>query len=373
MKIAIYQPRLSYYVGGGEIVPFEMARNFSKHGHEITIVTSHTPMGLSEYFQKYVHENPQIKYEYLQLPKALKWIYDEKPGSSQMRWDLESVHVGLLARDYFQKNTFDILNVHYKIEAFVSNPLFPTISFLHGVPAEREYFDKVWFSFENVKYVSVSEYIGRKWSKMVGGIEYKSFTNGIDTKYYRPLPEVQKDIDILYFGRLVPVKGVTYLVDAVKNLVDEGFSLRIVIAGKGTEKDALRTQVSRLKLENQIEFLGYVPQEDVVGLYNRSRMLVAPSFDREGVLTTMLEASACEVPTVTTNSCSMPEFIDDNINGLLAVPQNSDSLAKKIRQLLSDEDFRIRLGRKAREKAVAWDWDTKSKKLEEYYENVIKQ
>lgn len=372
MKIAIYQPRISYYVGGGETVPLEMARLFSKHGHETTLVTSNHPSGFSEYYQNFVKENPNITFRYLELPNSLKWIYEKKPGINQLRWDLEAVHVGRLAQTFFEKNHYDILNVHYKIDILATNPSYPSVMFLHGVPAEREYFDKVWFSFGNVRYISVSEYIGRKWSEMAGGFQYKVFTNGIDTKHYHPLPDAKKDIDILYFGRLAPVKGINFLIEAVRKLVDSGLAPRTIIAGKGNEKDALYNQARKLGVDKIIEFVGYVPQEEVLSLYNRSKILVAPSFDREGILTTMLEAAACSVPTITTDSCSMPEFVDNNVNGLLAQPKDSDSLGTSIQLILKDDLLRNRLGKKAREKAETWDWEIKSKKLEEYFENIIK-
>jgi len=372
MKIAIYQPRISYYVGGGEVVPFEMARLFCKHGHEVTIVTARTPLGFSDYYQQFTSTNPTIKHEFLELPDNLKWIYDEKPGTSQLRWDLEAIHVGRLAQSFFEKNRYDILNVHYKVDILASNSSYPAVLFLHGVPAEREYFDPIWFSFSNTKYVAVSEYIGRKWAALVGEFDYRVFTNGIDTQHYHTISSIEKDIDILYFGRLVPVKGVNFLIEAIKKNVEGGLIPKTVIAGKGKEGEILRQQAKDLGVDKFIEFIGYVPAEEVVSLYNRSKVLVAPSYDREGVLTTMLEAAACSVPTVTTNSCSMPEFVDDSINGILAKPQDSDSLAAEIRALLNDDFVRVKMGKKAREKAETWDWEIKSRKLEKYFEEVIK-
>jgi len=164
MKIAIYQPRVSYYVGGGEVVPLEMARNFALHGHKVTVVTSRHPDGNSEYFDKYLSVNPSVEVIYLELPTSLRWIYEEKPGTNQLRWDYEAIHMGRLAQNYFDKNIYDVLNVHYNVDILAANIKFPAVMFLHGVPAEAEYYDKIWFSFPNVKYISVSKYIGQKWS-----------------------------------------------------------------------------------------------------------------------------------------------------------------------------------------------------------------
>lgn len=372
MRIAIYQPRVSYYVGGGEVVPLEMAKNFSLHGHEVTIVTSRHPNGNSDYFDKFVLDNPNVKIDFLELPSSLKWIYSEKPGTSQLRWDYEAVHVGRLAQTYFERNLFDVLNVHYNVDILASNPKFKTVLFLHGVPKEPQQHFKIWFSFPNVKYISVSKYIGQKWSDMVDGLKYDVFTNGIDTKSFYPM-EIQKDIDVMYFGRLVPVKGVEYLIDAVQILKDRGLNLRVVIAGNGNQKENLESQAKNLNLLSCINFVGYVPQEEVLSLYNRSKLFVAPSFDREGVLTTLLEAASCGIPTVTTNSCSMPEFVDHGINGLLAKPQDSKSLADEIEKSLTDDNFRKKIGDEARKKAETWNWDKKAKKLEEYFVNAINE
>jgi len=89
MKIAIYQPRISYYVGGGEVVPLEMAKYFASHGHDVTIVTSKTPMGFSEYFDSYRRQNHKIKFVYLKPCKSIEWIYKIKPGTSQIYLPLD--------------------------------------------------------------------------------------------------------------------------------------------------------------------------------------------------------------------------------------------------------------------------------------------
>lgn len=115
MKIAVYQPRISYYVGGGEVVPLQMAKYFSKHKHDVTIVTSHHPEGNSDYFGSFLKANSNIKTLYLELPKTLKWIYEEKPGTSQLRWDYEAVHVGRLVKQGFPPSL--------KASADTANPL----------------------------------------------------------------------------------------------------------------------------------------------------------------------------------------------------------------------------------------------------------
>lgn len=373
MRIAIYQPRVSYYVGGGETVPLEMARYFALHGHEVTILTTKHPSGFSDYYSNFVQENPGINYTYLDLPNSLKWLYKEVPGISQLRWDIEAVHAGRLASTYFEENRFDILNVHYKVDVLASNIDFPTVMFLHGVPTEKEYFDPIWFTFPNLFYVSDSEYIGSKWSELVGSIDYTTFTNGIDTTKFYPIPNISKDIDILYFGRLIPIKGVNYLIETVKEIISSNLSLKVVIAGDGAEKDTLVRQAKVLGVDKYIQFIGHVPQEEILRLYNRSKIFVAPSFDREGILTTMLEAAACSVPTVTTNSCSMPEFIDDGINGFLVPPRNSNSLSKSIELLLKDSNLRAQLSSAARRKAQEWDWQVKSKRLEAFFENIARK
>ena len=67
--------------------------------------------------------------------------------------------------------------------------------------------------------------------------------------------------------------------------------------------------------------IGYIPNGELIGYYNKSKICVFHSFAREGVLTTMLEAASCGRPIITSNCCGMPDFLKHELNGLLVEPE----------------------------------------------------
>lgn len=98
MKILIYQPRASYFVGGGEVYPLQNAKFFAKLGHDVTLLTTKADfLEESEYFKDFIKENPGVKIEYLILDDNFKEIYDIPAGIDWTRWDRESLWVARLA------------------------------------------------------------------------------------------------------------------------------------------------------------------------------------------------------------------------------------------------------------------------------------
>ena len=90
MKIAIHQPRISYYSGGGERVPLEQASQFCRLGHKVFIITSE-PEKKSQLYLEFLRSNPDAKIISFDLKKVRPDIYKIKPGQNQTRWDEESL------------------------------------------------------------------------------------------------------------------------------------------------------------------------------------------------------------------------------------------------------------------------------------------
>lgn len=113
MKILIYQPRASYFTGGGEVYPLQNAKFFAKLGHDVTILTTKADFLVpSEYFTNFVNDNKSIHIEYLELDDNFKSTYDEPAGIDWRRWDRESLWVSRLAYEYISKHEFDIIAIH---------------------------------------------------------------------------------------------------------------------------------------------------------------------------------------------------------------------------------------------------------------------
>lgn len=140
---------------------------------------------------------------------------------------------------------------------------------------------------------------------------------------------------VLFVGRLAEKKGVTYLIQAMKQV-----DAKLVIVGDGP----LRTQLENQAIEqgNKIVFLGARTHDELKTIYASSDVFVAPSVtakdgDMEGVPTAIMEAMASEIPIVASASGGIKELIQHGKNGLLTQEANANDIAEKINWLLTNK------------------------------------
>lgn len=121
---------------------------------------------------------------------------------------------------------------------------------------------------------------------------------------------------ILFAGRIVPVKGLSYLLEAFGKLVAEKSSMKLVIAGRQFMSHygkVIEKIVKRFNLDNKIVFAGYVPQEKMYQYYNICDIVVAPStYEPFGMVN--IQAVAENKPLITTNIAGSLEVIKDYPN-----------------------------------------------------------
>ena len=174
------------------------------------------------------------------------------------------------------------------------------------------------------------------------------YVSGKHAKGHSPRPS-----RIVAVGRCVEKKGFIYLVDACSCLRDEGVEFTCAIIGDGPERASLHQRAEELGLSKQVRFLGALPREMVISIYQDADILVVPSVvaangDRDGVPNVILEAVAQGVPVVSTSVGGIPEAIQDGVTGLLVEPRDSVQLAAGIRRMLTDQPLRERLITRAR-------------------------
>ncbi len=129
-----------------------------------------------------------------------------------------------------------------------------------------------------------------------------------------------KDIDVVFVGRLTPVKHVETVVRAVARMKESRPSIRVAIVGDGESRGDLEELSSRLNLDDQIEFAGY--QDNAWDWYNRSRLSILTS-EREGFPYTVIESIRCGVPPVVSNCGDVCDVVRDSFNGRV-IPDYSD-------------------------------------------------
>ena len=117
-------------------------------------------------------------------------------------------------------------------------------------------------------------------------------------------------------GRLVPVKRLHLLVQALVELKPGHPGLQAVIAGEGYERPALEAQIRAAGAESWISLPGYLSEEDLIDLYRRAWVVASTSL-REGWGMTLTEAGACGTPSVVSRISGHEDAVRDRITGIL--------------------------------------------------------
>ena len=172
--------------------------------------------------------------------------------------------------------------------------------------------------------------------------------NGVDLSHLRPSTAPPVPGRIVAVGRLVPKKGLTYLVEACRRLNMAGRRFECVIAGEGDERETLERQIAAGGLQHAVLLAGALSHEDTLDLLRTATVcalpcVIAPDGDRDGLPTVLLEALALGVPVVSTTVSGVPEIVSDGESGLLVPPADAAALSAAIANLLSSKSLRTRL------------------------------
>jgi glycosyltransferase involved in cell wall biosynthesis len=159
---------------------------------------------------------------------------------------------------------------------------------------------------------------------------------------------------LLYVGDLRPYKNLERSIEAFGSLNLESF--KFVIVGKKDPRfyPALQKKVEQLSLEEKVDFMGYVPEQDLASLYSEAAALVFPSL-YEGFGLPLLEAMACGCPVITSNFSSMPEVCQEA--AFYVDPLRIESIADGIRQVIGKPNLREILIKKGFDRVQSFSWE----------------
>lgn len=174
--------------------------------------------------------------------------------------------------------------------------------------------------------------------------------SGIDLKRfaYTPEPEDEK-IRVLFTGRMIREKGVMILIAAAGEL-EPKWKDKVefwLCGGLDTNPAALTENELQAVCDGKyIRWLGY--RTDVLALLRASHIMAFPSYYREGLPKSLIEAAAVGRPIITTCSVGCKEAVEEGYNGFLVPIKDSHALAGKLRLLLKDKELRQRFGKNSR-------------------------
>ncbi|MDO8443248.1 MAG: glycosyltransferase family 4 protein [bacterium] len=192
------------------------------------------------------------------------------------------------------------------------------------------------------------------------GVDIDLFQTGYkesEIKLMRDNLGIKDEYVILTTSRLVYKNGVDILIRAAAKLKETRPNIKLLIIGDGPELNKLKNQSQKLKVDNNILFLGQIPQKDLPIYFRISDVFVRASRS-EGLGNSFLEAMAAGIPVIGTPVGGIVDFLSNGHTGLLATPEDPDNLAEKINYILSHQDIKnnvIKNGLALVEKHYSWD------------------
>jgi glycosyltransferase involved in cell wall biosynthesis len=177
--------------------------------------------------------------------------------------------------------------------------------------------------------------------------------SGIDLKEfaYTPEPEEGK-VRVMFAARMIEEKGVFVLVDAAKKLREKYYDrVQFILCGmidnnpKSISKETLKAMCDG----EYIQWLGH--RTDILNILQGSHIVALPSYYREGLPKSLIEAAAVGRPIITTDAVGCRDTVEDGYNGFIVPVKDSDALAEKLSILIENKDLRVEMGRNSRKLA----------------------
>jgi glycosyltransferase involved in cell wall biosynthesis len=229
--------------------------------------------------------------------------------------------------------------------------------------------------------VTISKYSAEKIVQFycVDKAKIRIVPNGVDTQRFKPSKECKKikqqigvdsKLCVLFVGRLIPRKGLPFLVEAAQNIVKEYVQTKFLIVGDGPQKNHIISYLQKTNLRGNFVFLGDVNERVLPALYNCADVFVLPSI-QEGQGIALLEAQATAKPVVAFDVGGVSEAVVKGETGFIMKP-DSRELAEAIMKLLGNWSLRETMGIKGRKFVLEnFSWDVCAQKLLEIYQEAF--
>jgi N-acetyl-alpha-D-glucosaminyl L-malate synthase BshA len=353
--------------GGSGIVATELGLELALRGHEVHFISYANPIRLDP-------DTPGI-------------YYHEVEVSTYPLFQYPPYTLALASRmaEVAERHSLDLLHVHYAIPHSISALLaqqmittrrLPFITTLHGtditlVGTDRSYFPITKFSIERSDGVTtISEYMRQRTIEFFGVRNpIEVIHNFVNCSLYRPDPEAQRKgrKRILHISNFRPVKRVLDCIYAFAK-VREHVDAELVLAGDGPDRGPAENLAGELGLAQHVRFLG--KQDHMERLIPRMYALHLPS-EMEAFGLAALEAMACGVPPVATQTGGVPDLITNSVDGFMEPVGDIEAQAARLTELLTDGALHANIAAAARKTAeTRFCTDLIIPHYEAYYERV---
>ena len=175
------------------------------------------------------------------------------------------------------------------------------------------------------------------------------------------------DIFLITTSRLTLKNGVADIIDSLQYLPP---NVKLLILGKGELEDSLKNKTTKLALDHRIQFLGYIPHNEMPAYLHISDIFIRPSLT-EGLGNSFLEAMAAGIPVIATPVGGIPDFLKDGETGLFCEVENPRSIAQKVEKLIKDRESREYITRRAEAMVrERYEWGRITDEMKKIFETV---
>ena len=377
MRVALANYTLSMMRGGGETRDLALARELTRLGVEVEMLT------VKPLFGRIRHPVNEVACRYLPSPYFRDLVYrlmllpkGGRLAAFLLRQDVLQFSrrvVSLLADPAERTDVLQAaglypvveLKKHRRIAVVIRNQGGLPPPHLRGyVPLADAIVGDGWDA-ENFQ-----QRLGRELIEIPGGVDLEMFRPvASDVRARLGLQEAEV---VLYVGRFAPLKNVSLLVEAFAELRRHRPRARLLLVGEGALEGRLRSDARRLGVQDDVIFVGARPLAELPTYYSAADVFALPSsFDNSPNV--LLEAMACELPVVATRVGGVPRYVEDGRSGSLVDPGQPAALAAALGRVLEDIELRSRLVAGGLEQARnGRSWAASARKLLDLYERLIR-
>ena len=163
----------------------------------------------------------------------------------------------------------------------------------------------------------------------------------------RERPAQRESIKMGYLAQLLPRKGHKYVIDAVAKVREDFPDIKVEFAGQGPLEAELKAQISKLGLNDKIEFYGQVQRSNIPALLSEWDIGLMPSLS-ETFGHALIEPMCAGLAVIATPTGVAPDILKDGENALTVPFRDSEAIANAILRLIENPEMRIKMGQQAR-------------------------
>ena len=357
--------------GGGMSVYVQQISKYLSENHNVTVVTG-------EKADSFTDKN----LEFISLD-----IFESELNVEDKEIYLQEFKNKLV--DSLDLNSFDVIHAHYWLSGLVAKEISNQLNipfiftshslgiFLDGYNKERVDCEKIVMTATNlVTASSVFETMLIADTYKIDENKIKKITPGVDRKIFIPDLSVEKENIILSIGRIQEQKGQLQTIEFLNNFkkIQNDFKCYFVGGPSGKHGNEylheLKQTIKDFNLDKHVEFLGDLPQTEIIELFKKAKLLIHTSkFETFGLVA--IEANAMGVPVLTINNGSLMEIIENNKNGYLSENLIDSNVNNFVNNLLNNVTKYEETHLSCIEKSKKYDWMKTANELESLYQQLV--